>query len=229
MMLTANQALRFVKANQSGILAVIGGFLLNVCFSLDYSYANLNTYVTSYMRQNGNNPNMEYKDFIFLTAGKRMTQGVFTIFGGMISQRLGARMAIVVGCIILIAGYSVTFFSLESNFFLVVLSVGVCHGVGFCLVYVTAVGVAQQWFPAHIRGLISSLVISGYGYGSLIWIPMETAFVNPDNVDPGEGGYYDNQDLLDRVPYSFFLMAGVLAAFAIPGILLTRCINYESL
>ena len=213
MMRTANQALKFVRANQSGILVVIGGFLLNVCFSLDYSYANLNSYVTSYMRQNGNNPNMEYKDFIFLTAGKRMTQGVFTIFGGMISQRLGARRATIVGCIILIAGYSVTFFSLESNFFLVVLSVGVCHGVGFCLVYVTAVGVAQQWFPAHIRGfidftktksqtflsgLISSLVISGYGYGSLIWIPMETAFVNPDNVDPGEGGYYDNQDLLDR-------------------------------
>ena len=213
MMRTANPALKFVSANQSGILVVIGGFLLNVCFSLDYSYANLNSYVTSYMRQNGNNPNMEYKDFIFLTAGKRMTQGVFTIFGGMISQRLGARMATIVGCIILIAGYSVTFFSLESNFFLVVLSVGVCHGVGFCLVYVTAGGVAQQWFPAHIRGfidftktksqtflsgLISSLVISGYGYGSLIWIPMETAFVNPDNVDPGEGGYYDNQDLLDR-------------------------------
>ena len=49
-----------------------------------------------------------------------------------------------------------------------------------------------------LSGLVSSLVISGYGYGSLIWIPMETAFVNPDNVDPGEGGYYDNQDLLDR-------------------------------
>ena len=211
-MFSANQILRFVKSNQSGILAVIGGFFLNVCFSLDYSYANLNSYVTSYMRQNGNNPNLEYKDFVFLTAGKRMTQGVFTIFGGMISQRLGARMAITIGCLILIAGYSVTFFSLESNFFLVVLSVGVCHGVGFCFVYVSAVGVAQQWFPAHIRGfntfykkekpflpgLVSSLVISGYGYGSLIWIPMETAFVNPENVDPGEGGYYDNQDLLNR-------------------------------
>ena len=151
-MFSANQILRFVKSNRSGILAVIGGFFLNVCFSLDYSYANLNSYVTSYMRQNGNNPNLEYKDFVFLTAGKRMTQGVFTIFGGMISQRLGARMAITIGCLILIAGYSVTFFSLESNFFLVVLSVGICHGIGFCLVYATAVGVAQQWFPAHIRG-----------------------------------------------------------------------------
>ena len=151
-MLRASQALRFARENQSGILVVVGGFLLNVCFSLDYSYANLNSYVTSYMRQNGHNPNMEYKDFIFLTAGKRMTQGVFAIFGGMLSQRLGARLAILVGCIILITGYSVTFFALESNFFLVVLSVGFCHGVGFCLVYATAVGVAQHWFPAQIRG-----------------------------------------------------------------------------
>ena len=167
-MLTASQALRFVKTNQSGILVVLGGFLLNVCFSLDYSYANLNSYVTSYMRQNGNNPNLEYKDFVFLTAGKRMTQGFFTIFGGMISQRLGARMAIIVGCIILIAGYSVTFFSLESNFFLVFLSVGVCHGVGFCLVYVTAVGVAQQWFPAHIRGVNTFYVREIFSFRSRI-------------------------------------------------------------
>ena len=25
-------------------------------------------------------------------------------------------------------------------------------------------------------------ISSGYGYGSLMWIPIETAFVNPDNV-----------------------------------------------
>ena len=56
----------------------------------------------------------------------------------------------------------------------------------------------EKKYQTFLSGLISSLVISGYGYGSLIWIPMETAFVNPDNVDPGEGGYYDNQDLLDR-------------------------------
>ena len=56
----------------------------------------------------------------------------------------------------------------------------------------------EKYLKLFPSGLVSSVVISGYGYGSLIWIPMETAFVNPDNVDPGEGGYYDNQDLLDR-------------------------------
>ena len=58
--------------------------------------------------------------------------------------------------------------------------------------------VYENHLEAYFSGLISSLVISGYGYGSLIWIPMETAFVNPDNVDPGEDGYYDDQDLLER-------------------------------
>ena len=39
--------------NRSGILSCLGGFLLSLALSLDYSYPNLNTYVTSYLRQNG--------------------------------------------------------------------------------------------------------------------------------------------------------------------------------
>ena len=83
--------------------------------------------------------------------------------------------------------------------------------LGFCLVYATNISVAQMWFPQHIRGevtaaslaqpvsgVITSLVVSGYGFGSLIWIPMETAFVNPDNLAPGEEGYYVDEDLLAR-------------------------------
>ena len=28
------------------------------------------------------------------------------------------------------------------------------------------------------------IIISGYGFGSLMWIPLETAFINPDNKSP---------------------------------------------
>ena len=37
-----------------------------------------------------------------------------------------------------------------------------------------------QWFP-HKRGLMGSIVGAGSG-GSIIWIPLQTAYVNPDNV-----------------------------------------------
>ena len=56
------------------------------------------------------------------------------------------------------AGYSCTFFALESVFGLVVLTMGACHGLGFIFVYTIANGTAQKWFPPEVRGLIASIV-----------------------------------------------------------------------
>ena len=36
-----------------GILVAVGGFLVCLCFGSDFSYPNLNSYLTSYMRLNG--------------------------------------------------------------------------------------------------------------------------------------------------------------------------------
>ena len=114
-----------------------------------------------------------------------------------------------------------------------VLSTGVVHGIGFTLVYAVAIGTAQKWFPEKARGFIGSLVLSGYGYGSSFWIPVETAFVNPDNVSPCSIGqdlasigcnnltdkYFIDPDLLDRVPDLFLLIGGIIAIFSIIGLL----------
>ena len=50
--------------------------------------------------------------------------------------------------------------------------------------------VILQWFPGD-RGFMGSFAVAGYGFGGVIWNPLETAFVNPDNVEPEvppEGG-----------------------------------------
>ena len=39
----------------------------------------------------------------------------------------------------------------------------------------------SQWFPEK-RGLVGSIVIAGSGYGPTVWIPLQTLYVNPDNV-----------------------------------------------
>ena len=44
---------RAVSRNRRGYLCVLGSFLLSLALSLDYSYPNLNTYIVSYLRQNG--------------------------------------------------------------------------------------------------------------------------------------------------------------------------------
>ena len=48
-----------------------------------------------------------------------------------------------------------------------------------------AVAAVMKWFPGR-TGLAGSVCIAGFGYGAVIWNPLETAFVNPDNVAPVE-------------------------------------------
>ena len=75
-----------------------------------------------------------------------------------------------------------TFLTIKSYFALAIVTLAL-HGLGFSFVYATAISAAQKWFPRSRRGLVGSLVLSGYGYGSLIWVPIQTAFVNPGNSD----------------------------------------------
>ena len=82
-------------------------------------------------------------------------------------------------------GFMLTFVTIKSYFALAIVSLAL-HGLGFSFVYATAISAAQKWFPRSRRGLVGSLVLSGYGYGSLIWVPLQTAFVNPGRYLTGK-------------------------------------------
>ena len=106
-------------------------------------------------------------------------------------MRLGVRQTISLGCLILMsvsslklasqpaitlfsAGYSSTYWALHSSFWLVVFTIGLCHGLAFITVYAVANGAAQRWFPVERRGLIASIVarsvLGGAGRHDLITV-----------------------------------------------------------
>ena len=116
-----------------------------------------------------------------------------------------------------------TYFTIKYWFPLAILSIST-HAIGFSLAYATAIRSAQQWFSHRRKGLVGSIVIAGYGFGSMIWVPLQTEFVNPDNVeavvDPNcvHAGtedeelcdfYFVDRNLLNRVPLMFALLGGV--------------------
>ena len=41
----------------------------------------------------------------------------------------------------------------------------------------------QAWFSPKRRGLVASIVVSGYGFGSCIWTPLQTQYINPNNLN----------------------------------------------
>ena len=78
---------------------------------------------------------------------------------------------------------------------------------------------------------MGSFVLCGYGFGSLIWVPLQTAFVNPDNVlavsDPGCDGnltlcdrYFTDPELLDRIPWMFLLSGALYAVMGVTAFFL---------
>ena len=41
----------------------------------------------------------------------------------------------------------------------------------------------MAWFP-NKAGLMSGVAIAGYGFGAVVWNPLETLYVNPNNISP---------------------------------------------
>ena len=83
--------------SKDGVLCILGGFILCLSFASDFSYPNINTYLTSYMRTNGYNPTLTYADFVFLSTTKVVITGVSMPFIGGWAKKIGTRPSIALG------------------------------------------------------------------------------------------------------------------------------------
>jgi len=227
------------KLPAGGICTLIGGFLVCLSFASDFSYPNLNTYITSYMRKNGHNDNLAYVDFVFLTTTKNIVQGAVMPWLGGLAKKMGPKLAVATGSAIYSAGYLMTFFTIQHHFALVIFSLAL-HGIAFCFVYPTAIRTAQAWFPPARKGLVASIVVSGYGFGSSLWAPIQTGFVNPDNLkagseaanfseevveaqnctETGRDRYFTEPEVLDRIPFLFILLGSIYAVMGFIAVVL---------
>ena len=163
---------------------------------------------------------------MWLSTSKVVVQGLTMPFVGSWTRGLGVRWSVAIGCALYSSGFMLTSVTASLHFILAIASLSL-HGLGFSFVYATAIGAAQKWFPASKRGFVGSIVVSGYGFGSLIWVPLQTAYVNPHNLqaelDPRclvashDGDldchnlYFTDPDLLSRIP-SMFLVLGCIYA-----------------
>jgi OFA family oxalate/formate antiporter-like MFS transporter len=97
-------------------------------------------------------------------------------------------------------------------------------GIGIC--YWVPIMCGWEWFPEH-KGLVSGLIVAGYGFGSFIFGFITSAICNPDDakvhVDDGSGDTDKlfPREVADRVPemfrYCLILWAalGLLAVFGV--------------
>jgi len=202
-----------------GILSVFGCFLVHLTLGSFYSFGNMMTYMVSYMRKHGA-PDLTYSQFIVVNSAWGFTQGIVTPFSGFIVRAIGLKKAILLGCTIFSIGTATTFFTLDSgNLILVALTYGVTQAFGEVIALIPPMTIAMRWFPEK-KALATGIVVGGFGGGSFIWNQVQTAIINPDNVDAVDNGddgdkYFEDEDVLNRVPKVMLISAGIYFAIQV--------------
>ena len=126
--------------------------------------------------------------------------GVTAGIGGHLQRQLGPRaVAVAAGALY---GGGVVLSGLAPNLAVLYLTHGVLGGIGLGLGYIVPLAVLIGWFPDK-RGLITGLVVTGFGLGALITSPLATELIQALGV----------QNTLVVLGIAYFVMVVLSAQF----------------
>jgi OFA family oxalate/formate antiporter-like MFS transporter len=91
---------------------------------------------------------------------------------GRLQDRLGPRLVASIGGVLTGLGLIVASFASPANILPAVLGFGLLAGTGFGLGYAAATPAAVKWFPPEKKGLITGLVVAGFGIAPVYIAPL---------------------------------------------------------
>jgi len=100
--------------------------------------------------------------------------GVFAIMmviAGRAQDKFGPRLIASIGGALTGMGLIIASFATKADIFLMITGFGILAGTGIGLGYAAATPAAIKWFPPAKKGLISGIVVSGFGLASVYIAP----------------------------------------------------------
>jgi len=91
---------------------------------------------------------------------------------GRLQDKFGPRIVSTFGALLTGIGLIVASFASPGNMFPALLGFGVMAGTGIGLGYASATPAAVKWFPPAKKGLITGIVVSGFGLASVYIAPL---------------------------------------------------------
>jgi MFS transporter, OFA family, oxalate/formate antiporter len=93
------------------------------------------------------------------------------VFAGRKLPQWGPRTLAVTGGLTLGCGYILAGLLGATDFWVVLVGVGLIGGAGIGLGYVVPIAVGMNWFPDH-KGMITGLAVAGFGFGAMAWVKL---------------------------------------------------------
>lgn len=188
-------------------LVVFGGFLIHLVLGTLYCWANITSAVTSYIRKYDDS--VDYNDSLMVFVASIAAQGATMFLGGTLGTILGSRNCCFLGGYIIVLGTFLA--SLSESLGFLILTDGIMFGVGMGICYTTPISCAVRWMPEK-KGLITGVIVAGFGFGAFVFGFIAINLVNPDHESVSEeyknGKYYPkDSEVVERVPYMFAMLA----------------------
>eukprot|EP00918_Siedleckia_nematoides_P024875 GHVU01053742.1.p1 GENE.GHVU01053742.1~~GHVU01053742.1.p1 ORF type:complete len:380 (-),score=36.35 GHVU01053742.1:536-1675(-) len=125
-------------------------------------------------------------------------------------------------------GMAASYYAVDS-YWLFMLTYGLMYGSGIGLSYSVALSNAMKWLPER-RGLGAGIITAGFGAGALVFSQVQMWLINPDDKKPLDvpypnlpnERYFDDLDILERVPECLAILGGIYFAVQLLGVMLIR-------
>ena len=211
--------------DRNGVLTLIGGILIHLTLGTVYCWGNSTVYITSWLRIEGDNADLTTQDTLGVYASALCGQGFFMYLGGVLENAFGARLA----CFVAIMLVSVSnFLSSYCDDFISLLVAQFVFGIGIGIGYVAPMKAGYRHYPTR-TGMVSGVIVAGFGAGSFVFNFIVTAWINPDDLscdvidDDGNASYYSKESgVPERVPGMYRLLGICFAVLGCAGCALLR-------
>ncbi|MHC1783868.1 MAG: MFS transporter [Anaerolineaceae bacterium] len=105
---------------------------------------------------------------------------IMMVVGGRLQDKFGPRLVVTAGGVL--AGLGMVLSSFITSPWVFTFSFGVLLGSGIGFVYASGTPAAMKWFPAKKTGLISGVVVAGFGMGSAWVAPRAKSLIASQGV-----------------------------------------------
>lgn len=154
-----------VRALEKGWIVALAGFGINLALGVLYSWSVFAKQLTADWEWSTGQSSLPYAVAVAFFS-------IVLMFGGRAQDRLGPRLIATVGGILVGTGLLVSALATPSNPVPMVVGFGVLTGSGIALGFVSTFPAAAKWFPPSRRGLVTGLVVGGFGIASVYIAPL---------------------------------------------------------
>ena len=207
---------------------LLGGFLIHLVMGTVYTWGSMTIYLTSYLRVY--DESVTYNNSIVIYACTIAGQAALMFLGGHLELRVGPRVAASLGSIFLVGAPLIS--SRVTSYPLMIFTYGVLFGFGGGLTYTVPLVCGYRWEPNR-KGLVSGIVLSGFGLSALIFNQIQSSLVNPDNLKPeveyrGKR-YFGPGPVTDAVPGMLVKLGLIYGVLCVCGIALIQDPTYKKI